>query len=140
MVFNGTYLTQGPSGNWAVYGTQTSGKGTPLCTAYVSSGGPAGYWTILDAKQATLFTTIGTTQPVVDSIPSGGTLAQNVNLYSANGYWYLTAQVRAPGCGPPAAHAHLRRGLVWPPKSAAPDAHDDENSGLGSSSSALAAK
>ena len=95
VVYNGTYLTQGPSSQWAAYQTQTAGKGTPLCRAFVSSAA-GGYWTILDANGATVFTSFGTAQPVVDTLPSGGTLAQGVDLFSANGLYYLVAQVGRP--------------------------------------------
>lgn len=104
MVYNGTYLAQGPAGQYAAYQTGTAGQGA-LCRALVSSGA-GGYWAILDGGGATVFTTAGTSQPVVDTLPSGASLAQGTNLYSANGYYYLVPQVgRSPVIWPHAARA-----------------------------------
>lgn len=79
-----------------VYSTGTSGKGTPLCSARVSSAS-GGSLTVVDANGTVQFRAPASpvTPAPIDTIPSGGTLAQSLNLYSLNALYYLVPQVRS---------------------------------------------
>ena len=96
-LYNANYLPaaggQPVPGN-AAYATGTGGQGAPLCTAQVSSAA-GGALTVVDANSTVLFR--APASPVapapIDTIPSGGSLGQSLNLYSLNALYYLLAQV-----------------------------------------------
>ena len=81
----------------AVYTTGTSSKGTPLCSARVSSAS-GGSLTVVDATSTVLFRapTSPVTPAAIDTIASGGTLGQSLNLYSLNALYWLVVQVIQP--------------------------------------------
>ena len=93
VLYSAKYLETGMGATAALWGSNTQGQGTPLCTLSVQgmSAGAAGL-AIKDARNKTLWTTVDMALPYSDRVPAGQALAQGSNRYSANGQYFLTVE------------------------------------------------
>ena len=71
-----------------VFSTATGGQGKPFCTLGVHSSN-GGYAAIVDSTAATIWTTLGRSSPIRDTVYSGAPLPQSSRLFSANGLYFL---------------------------------------------------
>ena len=99
MEYDASLATRGPSVAGAVYSTGTNGKShvayhDPCCQLFVTDSGGVGLVTILDGASNVLFSTGGFQNPVADTLYPGTALHQTQRLYSQNGLYWLTVQVR----------------------------------------------
>ena len=98
--YDATLATKGPTYTGSTFSTGTYGKSAagaldPGCRLYVISNQGYGALHLLDSRGNTLWSTAGVANPVADTLYPGRALYQGYRLYSQNGLYWLTVQVRA---------------------------------------------
>ena len=97
--YDATLATKGPTRTGAVFNSATNGKSAAGaldagCRLYVNSNQGYGALSLLDSKANTLWTTAHFINPVADTLHPAASLHQGYRLYSENGLYWLTLQVR----------------------------------------------